>query len=119
MTLHEMWERMDPYVDSMYSSWISMSQKSLIKNEAFKIAFWKEVEYRMTNGDYDDCDDDVEGLDEVDPKFFFDQLKSTPIDDDHAAEIFIADNNMSYEYFMGLVNQIIEYWRERDDERHN
>lgn len=117
MTLHEMWERMDPYVDSMYSSWISMSQKSLIKNEALKIAFWKEVEYRMTNGD--DCDDDVEGLDKVDPKFFFDQLKSTPVNDDHAAEIFICCDDMAYEYFTGLVNQIIWDWRERNGERHD
>ena len=113
MKLNEMWEAMRPYTNRMYGEWLTMSNTDLIYKEAFKIAFWREVEWFMTLEDTDDCNDDVEGLDEVDPKFFFDQLKSAPVDDDHAAEIFICDYSTNFEYFTGLVNQIIKDWREQ------
>ena len=111
MKLRELWEAMKPYTDRMYGEWLSMGQRSLMYR-AFRIAFWQEVEYWMVNHDYDCSDDEIEGLAEVDPKFFFDEVNSAPVDDEHAAEIFIPTYSTAYEYFTGLVNQIIREWRE-------
>ena len=119
MTLHEMWERMLPYRYQLHEFWLGLDKEDLILTQPFTIAFMREVEHFMTNDGVDDYNDDVEGLGDVDPKFMLDSLVEASKEDDHAAEIFISDYSTGYEYFNGLVNQIIRDWRERNGKRDN
>ena len=117
MTRVELYERLKPFFESFYDKCRENGEYALAY--ADEAAFLKEVEWRLTDDMPDDKDDDEPVYEKLaqDPEWVFEQFLKTPFDDERWAEIFLTGNDISYEYFQGLLHTLdVEYDATHEEE---
>ena len=113
MTQSEFYGKLEPFLNEWKNGIMQSGWNAYL--HAFETAFVKEAMWRLAEvemADGEEMNEYSRFFDEVDPKWFFDELVSRSGEDDNAARIFISDDGEAYEYFKGMMSSMRSNWNE-------
>lgn len=109
MTRNEFYSIIHPLIEEELDEYRGNGGKAV--DDALTVCFLKELDFRLSLDDDANVEDDEPWLDEVDPKWFVDEVNSVVDDWDRAPEMLCCEDT-GFEAYLDFMNIMKQNWEE-------